>query len=220
MKINICVLDAGKKIETKYWALIKDVAKKHTQIAGRALSLTKMNICIYPNEDWCIKQTGDGGYAASSDWIQLFIDPTKQALIPKVVERSFPANIYHEMHHARRMIKIGFGQNLLETVISEGLATVFAEEMFKKFKAPWGEYSKSEIKKLFKIFDPNKYDKKFNYEEWFLGYGKPRWLGYKLGTYVIKELKRKDNKLSCDKMVDIPAVSIYKNWHNSNEIEN
>lgn len=213
MKINICTLDAGNKIEAKYKALIKSTVKKHAQIAGRVLSLTKVNISIYPNKDWCIKQTGDGGYTANSDWIQLFIDPTKQVLIPKIVERSFPANIYHEMHHARRMVKVGFGQNLLETVISEGLAIVFAEEMFTKFKAPWGRYSKDKIKELFNIFDLHKYDEKFNYEEWFLGYGKPHWLGYKIGAYIVRELKQKNNKLSCDKMVDIPAINIYKNWH-------
>lgn len=213
MKINICVLDAGNKIEKKQWKLIKGVVKKHSLLASKALSLTTINICIYPNKDWCINQTGDGGYTAGPDWIQLFIDPTKPNLIPKIAESSFPANIYHEMHHARRMIKVGFGQSLLEVVISEGLATVFAEEMFGKFKAPWGKYSKSEIEQLIKIFDINKLDKKINYEEWFLGHGKPHWLGYKVGTYIIRELKKKNRELSCDKMVDTEAIDIYKNLY-------
>ena len=213
MKINICILDAENKIETNQWELIKSVVEKHSILAGKTLSLTSMNVCIYPNKDWCIHQTGDGGYTAGPDWIQLFIDPTKPNQISKIVESSFPANIYHEMHHARRMMKVGFGQNLLEVAISEGLATVFAEEMFEKFKAPWGTYSKSEIEQLIKIFDTNKLNKKFNYEEWFLGHGKPHWLGYKVGTYIIRESKKKNRQFSCDKMVDIEAIDIYKNWH-------
>lgn len=213
MKTNICILDAGNKIKIKQWDMIKSVVEKHTLLAGNALSLTTMNVSIYSNKDWCINQTGDGGYTASPDWIQFFVDPTKSKLIPKIIESSFPANIYHEMHHARRMKKVGFGENLLEVVISEGLAIVFAEEMFEKFKAPWGIYSKSEIEKLIKLFDANKWDRKFNYEEWFLGHGKPHWLGYKVGTYIIRELKRRNRGLSCDKMVDVEATDIYKNWY-------
>jgi len=217
MKINICILDAESKIKTKQWTLIKNVVRRHSERACKKLSLTTMNVSVYPNKEWCINQTGDGGYTASLDWIQLFIDPSKPLSIPRIIKQSFPANIYHEMHHARRMIKAGFGENLLETVISEGMAIVFAEEMFNKFKAPWAKYSKSEIKKLYKIFDAHKLDEVFNYKEWFLGHGKPHWLGYKVGAYIIRELKSEDDLFTCDKMVDVPAINIYNKWLNLNK---
>src|SRR3990167_9292327 len=103
MKINICTLDPEEKINNSDWSLIKDSVKKHGKIGCEDLSIKTLNITIYQNKDWCINQTGDGGYTANFDWIQVFIDPTKS--IPKIINSSFPATLYHEMNHARRMIK-------------------------------------------------------------------------------------------------------------------
>lgn len=218
MKINICPLDPEEKIKGSDWVLIKKSVKRNAEIACNFLSIGALNVTIYPNKDWCIKETGDGGYTASSDWIQLFVDPTK--LISKIIEASFPATLYHETNHARRMLKVGFGKTLLETIISEGLAIVFAEEMFESFVAPWGKYTNDEIKKLYKIFLTHKDDEKFDYEEWFLGFGKPHWLGYKVGAYIVRELKQKDKEFNSAKMVDIPASKIYEAWYNSGASNN
>jgi len=216
MKINICTLDPEEKINNTDWLLIKDSVKKHAKIGCEALSIKTLNVTIYPNKDWCIKQTGDGGYTANFDWIQVFIDPAKS--VSKIINLSFPATLYHEMNHARRMIKIGFGKTLLETVISEGLAIVFAEEMFKNFEAPWGKYSEEEIKRLYKVFISHKDDENFNYQEWFLGFGKPHWLGYKIGAHIVRGLKEKGKKFSSIKLVDTPASKIYNDWYNLNMI--
>ncbi len=214
MKINICTLDPEEKINDSDWLLIKNSVKKHAKIGCGILSIKTLNITIYPNKDWCIKQTGDGGHTANFDWIQLFIDPTKS--VSKIVASSFPATLYHELNHVRRMTEVGFGKTLLETVISEGLAIVFAEEMFKSFVAPWGEYTDDGIKKLYKIFTPHKNDKEFNYEEWFLGFGKPHWLGYKIGAYIIRGLKEKDKNFDSVKLVDTPTSNIFRAWYNLN----
>lgn len=157
-------------------------------------------------------QTGDGGYTAAPDWIQLSIDISKPIKFIKIIENFLPAAVYHEMHHAKRMITTGYGARLLEVVITEGMASVFAEEMFPKFKAPWGKYSNKEIKRYLKIFLEHVNDQKYNHVEWFWGEGKPYWLGYKVGIYIIRGLAKRDPSFDCAKAVSKKASEIFKMW--------
>jgi uncharacterized protein YjaZ len=213
MKIKIFFLESEKGLNSGQKNLITKLVKKHASIAGQNLKLPLMNFTVYPNKEWCIEQTGEGGYTASPDWIQLFVDPTSTR-VNEIIKSSLLSTVYHEMHHAKRMGSVGYGQNLLQAVISEGLAIAYAEKMFPSFIAPWGKYSNNEIKKLLKIFIKNipKTMNGYNHEEWFLGFGKPHWLGYKVGIHIIRELEIKDPSFNCIEAVNIKAEEIFKKW--------
>lgn len=214
MKIRIFFLESNEKLTTTQKRLISRLVKKHALIAGQDLEIPLMNFTIYSNKDWCIQQTGEGGYTASPNWIQLFLDPSRPNFKEKVIENSLLATIYHEMHHAKRMTTVGYGESLLEAVITEGLASVYAEKMFPKFIAPWGKYTNKEIKSNLRLFLQNiiKNKKRYSHEEWFLGFGKPHWLGYKVGIYIIRSLKDKCVSFDCTRAVNKKAEEIFKIW--------
>lgn len=215
LKINVFFLESQQKFSSTQEILISKIIKEHSTRAAKTLGLSGvLNFTVYPNKDWCIPQTGDGGYTAGKDWIQLSIDLSIPNRFNRIVENSLPATIYHEMHHAKRMTTVGYGDRLLEVVITEGLASVFAEEMFPKFEPPWGKYSKKEIREYSKIFLEHVNDKKYNHVEWFFGEGKPYWLGYKVGIYIIRGLKKKNPSLTCTKMVYSKAQKIFKEGKN------
>lgn len=210
--VAIHFLESTQKLGRGQKSLISRAILKHACIAGEVLGLSRMDFTVYPNKDWCIPQTGDGGYTASPDWVQLYIDPSRQAKLKKIIKVSLPATIYHEMHHAKRMMTMGYGNKLLEVVITEGLASVFVEEMVPEFKAPWARYSDKEIQSYLKVFSEHLTDKKYNHTEWFFGEGKPYWLGYKVGIYIIRSLKQADSSFNCVDMADKKASGIFEKW--------
>lgn len=209
--IKIYFLEAKKRLVLEQKSLISEAIKYHAAKAAKTLDLSSINFTVYPNKDWCIPQTGDGGHTADSDWIQIYVDPSPVAL-KRIINTSLPATIYHEMHHAKRMTTVGYGDKLLEVVITEGLACAYSEEMFPQFKVPWGKYSNEEIKSLLKTFLGHVADRRYDHSEWFFGVGKPYWLGYKVGIYIIRDLKDKIATFDCAKMVNERANEIFKMW--------
>ena len=206
MNINILFLESKNDIfKSTQRKVLRELIKRHVDIAQLSLKISPTNISVYPNKDWCIPEIGIGGYTASEDWIQLSLN---LSTFDKNIEKYLPAVIYHEMHHTKRMSTVGYGESLLEVSITEGLATKYAEEKFPQFSPPWGKYSKSEITKLVKPFLKHK-DDVVDFSEWFLGYGKPHWLGYKVGSYIINSVLEKNHHLSSLRMVDFPSKKIF-----------
>lgn len=213
MKINIFIFKVRKDISEKNKKLLKKVVFEHATIAAKKLNIDLINIVVYPNRDLTIPKIGVGGYAPNDEWIRISIDPLrKEKNIERIIKTIVPLSIYHEMNHVARWSKPGYGNMLLDTIISEGLAIVFAEENWDLFKAPWGKYRKSEIQKYFKFL--NKRDRSkdngYNHAEWFFGKGKPNWLGYKLGSFIIRVLKNKNPIINSLDLVHMDSKKIIK----------
>jgi uncharacterized protein YjaZ len=184
----------------------------HAGKAGNILKIPLVNITVYPNKNFVIPETGDGGYTPSKDWFHIYIDPQRKDF-NKIVKNVIPATIYHEMNHAARWKYTGYGTNLLEVIITEGLATVFAEEQWIKFKAPWADCSEAEINTLLNIVRKRekKNDITYSHGEWFYGTGKlPRWIGYKVGSYVIKSYRSKNKSIKWNQLIKMNANDIIR----------
>lgn len=213
MKINIFLFEVKNDISEKNKKLLKKVVLKHAKIATKKLSIDLINIVIYPNRDLTIQKIGAGGFAPNSEWIRLAIDPFyKEEDIEYIIKNIIPLSVYHEMNHAARWNKPGYGNTLLDAIISEGLAIVFAEENWNSFEAPWGKYKQEEIKKYLEFLNKrNKdQDKNYNHTEWFFGKGKPKWLGYKLGSFIVRVVKNKNLDINSLALVHMDSKKIIK----------
>lgn len=174
--------------------------------------MSYINFTIYIKQISATAETGESGYAPSKDWIQIWIDPKNQKYgFKEVIEKHIPATVYHEMNHAARWGTVGYGDTLLQAIVTEGLACVFEKEQWKEFVAPWAAFDEEEIARLMKILqgrDEAK-DGAYNHSEWFYGGGKlPRWIGYKLGAYIVGQFREKNSGLSWPEMVKLPAEGI------------
>lgn len=114
------------------------------------------------------------------------------------------------MNHVARWNKKGHGNTLMDAIISEGLAIVFAEENWNLFEAPWGKYGQGEIKKYLQFLNKRnkKQDLNCNHAEWFFGKGKPIWLGYKAGSFIIRAIKNKDNAIGSLALVHMDSEGL------------
>lgn len=202
MKLTILFLKADPKFFPEQENQIKEVIQEHAEKAAQVLSIDSMvNITVYPSSHSVISETGDGGYTPSGDWIQISIDPERP--LEEILEKHLPGTIYHEMNHIARWNSVGYGTDLLDALVSEGLGTVFEKEMWAETKPLWGTYDSAEITQLLVLTQlrEKEQDKFYNHEEWFFGANQkyPRWLGYKVGTHIVeKALKNNPELKSAD----------------------
>lgn len=186
---------------------MRRIINSHAKNACKSLGISNVNIIIYSNKEQTIPTVGVGGYAPNADWIQIAIDPTKpDNLLKEIIEKIVPLSIYHELNHVARWRTVGYGNNIPETFITEGLAIVFAEKNWVTFKAPWGNYSEQDIKKYLKLIRERS-NSEYNHSEWFFGKGKPKWLGYKVGKFIVEKAIQ-NSGLAVEKLTKMSAGEI------------
>lgn len=211
MKLNIIILESKKDLRKQDSKRLQGVIRKHAQKACGLLGVELLNITVHLNRD-VIPETGEAGYASGRDWIQITIDPARKPKeLQRIINDIIPATIYHEANHIARERYVGASNNLLEAIIAEGLADVFAGEYWSKFKAPWSIYQQKKIQQFLKSLRSEKSSRKYSHNDWFFGTGKyPRWLGYKLGSYIVQSAKEKNRNLTALKMTKMTANKIMK----------
>lgn len=130
----------------------------------------------------------NSGFTKAKDWIEITIPPRK------IDYEDLDGMVYHEMHHIARgycgMLEKG-EHVFLNSIFSEGLATAFEVEQVPSRIPRSAKYThllvKTWLPRMAKKFSSTKY----NYFEWFHGQGKPDKLGYKIGKYLVDEIRKK-----------------------------
>ena len=213
-QVNINYVKTNPDLSNHQKSELDKIIRKHALIAGRILDIPYVTITIYPKSDRTIPETGEGGYAPSGDWLQIFIDLKNKNYNPKfIINNLTPGTVYHEMNHIARWRTVGYGKTLLEAIVTEGLASAFEKDQWKKFTAPWTRSNKAEISNFLKIMKnrDKKKDSEYNHAEWFFGKGKlPRWIGYKLGAHIIESMRGNFPKLSWRQLMAMKASEIIK----------
>lgn len=213
MKSNIFILSSGYAISQAHMASLKDVLSFHVKAAMKDLDLSRVNITVYFTEKDVIPGIGVSGYTPYHDWIQIKIDPTGQNF-QKIIERYVSATVYHEMHHAARWSSVGYGKSLTEVIVTEGLATVYQEEKWGKFDAPWSAYTDDEIENFLGIYRKRAHEDvhygHVAHAKWFFGGTPeiPKWLGYKVGVYLIREVKKRNRDVTAKILINTDADKI------------
>lgn len=213
MKINIIFLESEKELSEHQKKNLKNIISLHLRKVTNLFDLKLINVVIYLNKDWVIPETGEGAHASGIDLIQITIDPTRNKnKIDNIIKKIIPSTVCHESNHLARLKFIGhINRTLLDSIVSEGLANIFAEEMWPEFKAPWNEHAHEEIRPFIKLLKKEKNNKKYSHDEWFFGLGKkPRWIGYKLGSYIIQSAKKANPGLSAQDMTRLETNEIVK----------
>lgn len=207
MIFNIVFIKSKKGFNKKEGETIKNIIKSTTKHAAKLLNLENnriINFTVYPFD-------GKFSYGSvqSKEWIELFVVKNK-----KINEDDLKSAVYHEMHHIARGYTFLTKRkiSLLDTLFSEGLAVVFEMEQVPKRVPIYAKYSNIFIKKwLPQIKKENLWGADFSYDEWFWGKkGKPCQLGYKIGTYLVNQIKKNCPKLTADKLVKKGAKELLK----------
>ena len=203
MQIKIKISNKFSNIEceeiNKILTIIYKKAK--TELDFKNNIIIKVNVAKNPEK---LKELGGiGAYCPDKFLIEINLDLThpdlKKSLF-NLLERS----VLHEFHHlARRQAGIDIGNtSLKECIISEGMADYFFFEITKKIPVwarPLPANERIRLLKKIKL----EWDKKTtdeNYCFWFLNGDQkkkiPKWAGYKIGFYLIKDFIKKHKIIS------------------------
>ena len=151
-----------------------------------------LDIAVEAARDGGIPEIGHCGFAPRSGLIRLILDPDNPNLEQHMGE-SLERTIAHELHHALRWDAVGYGSTLLDSLVSEGLAGRFAEELYGNSAELWESALKAtDISRYAGIALAGAESTCYNHRAWFFGSSEfPRWTGYTLGWELIGNLTGK-----------------------------
>ena len=210
MKLGIVFLLSKASLGRDYSRLFEETISNHARKGGKLLGIDFLNITVHLNKDRVIPETGEVGFAMGDDWIHITVDPTRRRKeLGQIITTIIPSTIYHEMSHIARNKYVGRHKTLLDAVVFEGVANTFAEEQWPMFAPPWTQYSEQEMIPFLKILKKQGQSENYSHDEWFFGRGKkPRWIGYKLGSYIIRSAKERNEGLTALKVAKVDTKEI------------
>lgn len=165
------------------------------------LQADKIDVIFLYAPEWTIPEMGVGANSPGPYNLYVRLDPGFKNL----KQSDILLSIVHEGHHCMRWRKPGYGTTLGEAMISEGLATLFEEEVSGKPPI----YSQvnitdNEIEKAIRYINK----KTYNHAEWFFGTKKiQRWFGYTYGYQLCKAYSAESGKKASD-LVHVDAKLI------------
>jgi hypothetical protein len=159
-----------------------------------------------------ISETGDNGVALDPGRIGWMVDATRAEGVKAIAERHLRAALFHEMHHLVRgwTVKDGRvpGDTVMDAAISEGLATAFARD-FANARDPWSEYPKEVASWAEEVMT---LPKDAAYDEWMFKHPDGRrWIGYKVGVYVVDQAIAASGRSAAD-LATTSAEQIVALW--------
>lgn len=204
--------------ETDFWDNRQSLKKRYEAKVTRAYEAVKKLLPDVPgNVSFVVQtealdtipETGEGGWIKHSRLVLLSIDPGlpygEEALLTNTRH-----TVFHELNHAARYENGIYHKSFIDSCIMEGLATVFERE-FAKYRPLYGEYDATEVEawleEIMNQADVDHYQYMFRHED-----GR-RWIGYKVGTFLVDEAMKNSGKsvqeltrLECDEIFKLAAV--------------
>jgi uncharacterized protein YjaZ len=168
----------------------------------RLMDVNGITIRVDAGTAYVIPEIGLGGRTTSPGEILIVVNPDSPAWPGSLSTELFPL-LAHEMHHIMRIRAVGFGANLLEAMVTEGLADQFSIEVAGVGPPIWSTaLSPDELELWSERARAQWYDSGYNHDAWFFGTGGeiPRWAGYSIGfdltrAYILANPDRPPSQL-------------------------
>lgn len=198
-------LDGAGVLET-----IKKAITHHNQFLEHA----ECNILIFSDTFGVIPEQGIGGRCGQSDLINIFIDPEHEAGVKHNITKWLPAALAHELYHARRYVTHQFATVLGESLIEEGLPSMFEEFIQPDLEVPYAHHlNKKELAQAWEQAQPLLNSENYNRDDWFYGSKKmKKWTGYSLGYDIVRQYMGKHGEKDPTKFIDTPASDFLKGY--------
>lgn len=196
MNINLHILNASESL-TPFIEDIKRIFDQSIKKITSRIPISGVDAVVYDNPDSAIPEIGIGGYAPNRHLIWISIDPAFPNLAQSI-EKELGRTLAHELHHALRWKGPGYGKTLFEALITEGLADHFDMEVSNDQPHIWDTVLSNEfIQKYLELAKKEFNNEDYKHSDWFFGSKErdiPKWTGYSLGFYLVREYLRKNPK--------------------------
>jgi uncharacterized protein YjaZ len=196
MNIYPHILNASGKL-TAIKPQIEKVTKTTIQTVTNLIPVKNVDIIYYDNPTGTITHTGIGGNTITTNLIMISLDPTFPHF-KKSLQQNLSSTIAHELYHCLRNYSFAQTYTLLESLINEGLADHFDNEVTGKPPQKWNTaLDKNQLEELIKRAKKEFNNKSYNHNAWFFGSEIdkiPQWAGYTIGFNMVKKIFRRTSK--------------------------
>lgn len=182
---TVHLLDARGEVRP-YADAVDDAVADVRARAGATVALPPLDLVVGAASGRGIQEIGHVGYTPRAGLIHLMLDPDN-ANLPRNLGLPLARTIAHELHHALRWERGGYGATLGAALVSEGLAGRFVAELYgsppELWEAALGPVAlrAAAADALGEIHAP-----RYDHAAWFFGGGaQPRWAGYTLGFALV-----------------------------------
>jgi len=128
MTVKFHLLDAYREIPARLRRPIKRELQDALVTISSHISIDRTDVLIAPGK-WVIPEYGLTGQTGGKGRLTITVDPASPRLDdPERADRLL-GTLAHELHHVLRMRGPGYGTSLGESLVSEGLAQCFEEEV-------------------------------------------------------------------------------------------
>ncbi len=185
MTNQLHILNADESL-TKLVSIVKRAFNDADKIAKSSLSVSGVDCIVRNLPLYAIPELGIGGFTdENGKLIYLSLDPSHE-----ITYENLYSQFLHEFHHAARFQKHGFNKNLGDALVSEGLATLFEEEITNN-KPIYAELLGKENNST-KTIKSELSLQEYDHSKWFFGTDKniPKWFGYYYGYELCKKYSK------------------------------
>jgi len=187
---------------------VEDIIKKSLLKCYKVIPTHGKKVAIYSSNDKFVrdKMGGVGADALQENVISLYINPVKDW------KKELVSSIAHEYSHLT-VLDVRKWDTVLDSLIIEGIAENFREEVVGGKRAPWTKaLTEKEAKSLFKKLRKNfKLKAEKMHSDLFFGSKEFKmWSGYSLGYQIVKKFREKYPKLSWKKIIKLKSSEVLK----------
>jgi uncharacterized protein YjaZ len=170
-----------------------------------SLDSVEFRVLVFPEKT--IPRIGMSGDAPDDKHIYILLNPSHPKF-DEAIRTHIVQTIPHEFHHTLRYRTVGFGNNLFESMVSEGLACHFALQVCKMDTPSYCQaLSKEQFDKWKANAEKIWFEKEFDYLEWFVGLKKtiPPNTGYTIGFAIVCDYLRRHPGSTAASLYATPA---------------
>ncbi len=173
---------------------IELVTKETVALVNSKMSTENITIRVRTAPSRTIPEIGIGGFNPNENEVIMSLDPNFSNFSQSIAIEFGPL-LAHEIHHAKRRRSVGYGNTLLEAIITEGLADSFSVELFGIDPPLWSNaLSESELELWLNNAQDSWNNSNYNHAAWFFGSTPniPRWAGYSIGFKLVQDYLAKN----------------------------
>jgi hypothetical protein len=197
--------------------VLTDVAEHAAREAGEDLRIEAVDVVVCDYPGLALPGIGVGGYCPGAHLVVVAVEPEH---LREQWRDDVASTVTHELHHARRWQGPGYGVRLIDSMVSEGLATLYEFERTDRtppYAHVGGDPERDDFAGWWDRAVPllNRTDQ---HAPWFFGTGSavgadeiPRWTGYALGTELARRFCMQQG-LSAREAVDASADDVRGAW--------
>lgn len=208
--VTLHVLNSSGRLKPYVNRIVRVATDTVTPIS-EAVVLSDLDIVVVDQPKATIAGMGISGYSPGPHLAYVYLDPSFRNFA-NIIANQLGRTIAHELHHCIRSRGPGYGETLLEAMVSEGLADHFDLQIWRKHPNPWDTaLTRRQLTRFLARAKRIWHKRPYKQDKWFYGDARvafPRWVGYSIGFWLVQRYLENHPRETAASLLNAPAQQI------------